>query len=67
MIADSIQKHHHITVDYKPDFRQKIADSWPSKIDDSVAQKDWHWKHQYQLDDITQAMLKGFQEKVKAD
>ena len=67
MIADSIKKHHPITVSYKADFRQKIADSWPSKIDDSVAQKDWNWKHQYQLNDITQAMLKGFQEKVKTD
>ena len=67
MIIDSIKKHHSLKVDYKPDFRQKIADSWPSKIDDTLAHKDWQWKHQYQLDDITQAMLKGFQEKIKAD
>jgi len=67
MILDAIKKHHKIEVSYKPDFRQQIADSWPSKIDDSVAQKDWKWKHQYQLEDITQAMLKGFQEKLKVD
>ena len=24
---------------YNPDFRQAIADSWPSSIDDSYAQK----------------------------
>lgn len=67
MIVKSIQKHKPIQVDYYPDFRQQIADSWPSKIDDTTAQQDWNWQHQYQLDDITKAMLKGFEAKLKAD
>lgn len=32
-----------IKIDYKPDFRQKIANSWPKKIDDSSSIKDWEW------------------------
>ena len=32
-----------IKIDYKPDFRQKIANSWPKKIDDSISIKDWEW------------------------
>jgi nucleoside-diphosphate-sugar epimerase len=41
-IATAIQKHiPDFTIDYKPDYRQNIASSWPESIDDSVATKDW--------------------------
>jgi nucleoside-diphosphate-sugar epimerase len=59
-IAESIKKHiPNFRIDYAPDFRQAIADSWPSSIDDSQAQKDWGWKHQFDLDKMTKAMLDG--------
>ncbi len=59
-IAESIKKHiPNFKIDYEPDFRQAIADSWPSSIDDSQAQKDWGWKHQFDLDKMTKAMLDG--------
>ena len=32
-----------IKIYYKPDFRQKIANSWPKEIDDSSSIKDWEW------------------------
>ena len=38
-----------IAVDYKADFRQKIANSWPKKIDDSIANKDWGWSSSFGL------------------
>ena len=38
-----------ITVDYIADFRQKIANSWPKKIDDSIANKDWGWSNSFGL------------------
>ena len=43
--------------DYKPDFRQKIADSWPMSIDDSVARKEWSWKPHYDLAAMTKDMI----------
>lgn len=46
---------------YNPDFRQAIADSWPSSIDDSEARNDWHWKAEYDLERIVSEMLKGVQ------
>jgi nucleoside-diphosphate-sugar epimerase len=44
-------------IDYKPDFRQRIADSWPQSIDDSVAQKDWGWKPEFNLASTCADML----------
>jgi nucleoside-diphosphate-sugar epimerase len=43
--------------EYKPDFRQKIADSWPKSIDDSVARKEWGWNHKYDLASMTRDMI----------
>ncbi|MDT0294533.1 NAD-dependent epimerase/dehydratase family protein [Mesonia ostreae] len=59
-LAASIQKEiPDFKIDYAPDFRQPIADSWPSSIDDSQAQKDWNWKHEYDIDKMTKTMLAG--------
>lgn len=58
-IAASIQKHiPDFRVNYEPDFRQAIADSWPSSIDDSRAQNDWNWKADFDLEKTTAEMLK---------
>jgi len=57
-ISQSIQKHiPDFTIVYEPDFRQAIADSWPSSIDDSAAQKDWGWQAEFDLERTTEEML----------
>ena len=57
-IAAEIQKHiPEFTISYAPDFRQKIADSWPASIDDSRAREDWGWNHHFTLDNMTVDML----------
>ena len=63
-IAESIQKHiPEFTIDYAPDFRQAIADSWPASIDDSVARKDWGWQHDYDMEKMTAVMLENLAKK----
>lgn len=62
-LAASIQKEiPDFKIDYAPDFRQPIADSWPSSIDDSQAQKDWNWKHEFDIDKMTKTMLAGLRD-----
>jgi nucleoside-diphosphate-sugar epimerase len=59
-IADSIKKHiPEFEITYKPDFRQNIAITWPESIDDSVARLDWNWSHDFNIEKMTEAMLKG--------
>jgi nucleoside-diphosphate-sugar epimerase len=57
-LAAEIKKHMPgFTTTYNPDFRQKIADSWPASIDDSVAVKDWGLETKYDLKNMTTLML----------
>jgi nucleoside-diphosphate-sugar epimerase len=57
-LASEIQKHlPNFTVEYKPDFRQQIADSWPMSIDDSAAREEWGWKPGYDLPAMVEDML----------
>lgn len=63
-ISASIKKHiSEFEIDYAPDFRQEIADSWPNSIDDSVARKEWGWKPEFDLDKMTKVMLENLKEK----
>ena len=58
-IAAEIKKHiPEFKIEYKPDFRQEIADSWPKSIDDSLAREEWGWNPSYNLEAITEDMIK---------
>jgi nucleoside-diphosphate-sugar epimerase len=61
-IAAGIKLHiPEFTISYEPDYRQRIANSWPQSIDDSVARSDWGWKPEYDLSRMTDDMLKNLQ------
>lgn len=57
-IFESIKEHFpSFQINYQPDFRQQIADSWPDSIDDSAARNDWGWRHRYDLEGMTEDIL----------
>ena len=59
-IAQEIKKSiPEFEIIYKPDSRQAIANSWPQSIDDSIAAKDWNWKAEYNLAEMTKDMLEN--------
>jgi len=65
-IAESIRRRlpdFELTCDVDPE-RQRIAESWPRRIDDSAARTEWGWKHQYDLDAMTDEMLDELAKKL---
>jgi nucleoside-diphosphate-sugar epimerase len=64
-LAAEIKKHiPEFKCEYKPDFRQKIADSWPMSIDDSAARKDWGLKPVFDLSKMTEDMIMKLSKKL---
>jgi nucleoside-diphosphate-sugar epimerase len=64
-IADEISKHiANFEISYNIDYRQEIADSWPSSINDLNAQQDWGWRKKYDLENITKDMIANLQKKL---
>ena len=60
-----IKKHiPDFEIEYKPDFRQKIADSWTESIDDSPARKDWNWNVKFDLAMMTKEMIDQLKKKM---
>ncbi|MFT7101868.1 MAG: nucleoside-diphosphate-sugar epimerase [Bacteroidia bacterium] len=65
-LAMEIRKHiPDFSITYNPDFRQEIADGWPSSVDDSIAALDWGWKHEFTLETMTSDMLHHLSEMAK--
>ncbi|MBC8400964.1 MAG: L-threonine 3-dehydrogenase [Candidatus Marinimicrobia bacterium] len=69
IIAASIRRHiPEFTIDYNVDpVKQGIADSWPNNMDDSTARAEWDWQPEYDLEAMTQDMLKVLSKKLKED
>lgn len=64
MLANEIKKHiPEFEIQYKPDFRQAIAESWPASIDDSVARNDWGLTDEYDLPKMTEVMIREIRKK----
>lgn len=64
-VANAIRKHRPgFEITYEPDFRQAIADSWPASIDDSVARADWGLSDSFNLDSMTEVMLREIGKKL---
>jgi len=58
-LADRIRERiPHFSIDYEVDPpRQAIADSWPRRLDDSAARREWGWSPEYDEDAMVDDML----------
>jgi nucleoside-diphosphate-sugar epimerase len=57
-IAAEVKRHiPDLIMDYAPDSRQAIADSWPRSIDDSDARDHWGWTPKYDLRGMVDDMM----------
>ncbi len=66
-LAAAIKAHiEDFKITYTPDSRQQIADSWSDSIDDSVAQSDWNWKPQFDLNEMCKDMILNLKKKLKS-
>ena len=65
IIYNSIKKYiPNFKMDYDVDpVKQGIAESWPNKMDDSAAREEWGWNPKWDIDKMTQDMLKVIKEK----
>ncbi len=62
-----IQKYiPDFSIQYNPDFRQAIAESWPQSMDDTVARADWGFEMTYDLEKMTKIMLKEIENKLNS-
>jgi len=58
MLVEAVRKHlPGFACSFVPDERQRIADSWPLRLDDSAARRDWHWMPQFGLEEMVEDML----------
>ena len=51
------KRYPDFQIEYNPDFRQQIADSWPDSIADDQAREDWNWSPSFDLAKMTETML----------
>lgn len=67
MIYAAIKKHYpNFVMEYQFDeVRQKIADSWPDSMDDSAAREEWGWNPKYNLETMTEDMIKMLKLKIE--
>ena len=65
-VYEAIKKHYpNFRMRYEVDpVRQAIADSWPNKMDDVCARKEWGWSPSYNLETMTRDMIKHLKEKL---
>ena len=59
------ERYPNFSLGYNIDFRQQIADNWPSTIDANRAERHWGMKIDYDFNKTMQTMLEDIQAMYK--
>lgn len=62
-LEEEIRKHIEFECMYEPDGRQKIADSWPNSIDDSIFRQQFGWEPKFNLSLMVKDMIEKLRQK----
>ena len=54
-------------IEYEPDYRQAIANSWPRSIDDSHSKADWDWTYDISTQELATKILEGIEPQYKTN
>ncbi len=63
-LVEEIRKYVDFKVEYRPDYRQKIAESWPRSLDDSAARREWGWKPDYDMPAMVKDIIENLSRKL---
>lgn len=67
-VALDIRRHiPDFKINYKPDFRQAIAETWPESVDDTLARRHDHWKPTWDLHQITDTMIYEIRKMIQSE
>lgn len=66
-LAQEIRRHiPGFEIQYEVDpMRQAIADSWPDRMDDSAARREWGWAPEFDLETMTADMIQTLTPRLK--
>jgi len=65
-LHEEIRKYYpEFNVEYRKDFRDEIASTWPRSVDDSEARAHWGWQHTKSFEDTVKDLIEGFRRKLK--
>ena len=63
-LANEIQSYiPDFKISYNKDYRQKIADSWPDSLEDSLAKDHWGWQAVYNMQKLVKEMIGNLNKK----
>ena len=52
-------------IEYEPDYRQAIADSWPKSLDDKLCKTDWDWSYDITTPELAKKILDNIEPEYK--
>lgn len=66
MLEMEIRRHlPEFSVTYSPDYRQKIAESWPSSLDVSASEEDWGFSPRFTFGRMVEDMIENMKPRVE--